>query len=524
MASSPSFYPEADPYYTSNTCYVPYLQPPHFIHPSYLHPQTPPFCSIVQPEFTSSTHLLDAVSANKVSEVRNLLDTGCDVNEPNDQGWTPLMEAAHKGYCKMLEILLLPSYRAKTDLQTSFGDTALTLATHGNHTHCVSLLLDAKANTEIPEHEGCTALMLASEARDQTIMLLLLRAGANVHAMNTETGRMPIAYTTPNSPPHKLLQAFGATDHATSELMSEWFLKHRPSSSDETQVPHVWVYSWVYNYIRKYQPANLEWTFDTITEFLELCLRCSDKVYVMQMLIEGALTLATTHAHSMVVQAAKNNKITILNILLSLGVNTEEKGTHEDNTALIEAAMMGHHEIVECLLHAHANKEAQDSDGWTALMYATLNDRPRVMSKLLSVGCLKETKNKEGQTALAIAASSGLSSLVSLLLAFGADSDSVSDITGDTPLSIAAIKRHTEVLKLLVLNKASPNIINANGQIPLFCFEENSSMWNFLVANGVSYFWSLLVQQEFFSQMKKTGWVWTQEKNFQTILNKIQNN
>lgn len=495
MDTSYPFCSQYDPYEPGSR-YIPYPRAPYYLHPSFVpSPIPPPFCSIVQPAFSrSSTQLLDVVSVNDLTEARSLLDARCDVNQRNDHGWAPLMEAAQKGHTQMIDLLL--SRRAKLNLQTPFGDTALSLATHEKHAASVARLLEAKANTELTEHQGYTALMIATEARDQEIMTLLLRAGANVHAMNRETGWMPILYTTtPDSPSHKLLNSFGA-DRSASEWMSKWFLQHRPDPSyeagtdqDSSTIPHVWVYNWVYNYIRAHKEMHMEWTFDTIREFLDFCLTSSNETKVMKMLVDGAITIQTgPRNRTMLMEAAYKNKVNILNFLLNLKVNVNEKGGLESSTALIEAAIMGHAEAVECLLDAKANTEAQDRDGWTALMYATLNQRTEVVSKLLLAGCFKEPKNAEGHTALNIASSQGFTSIVSLLLAYCADPNAVCEITGDTPLLLAALGGHKEIIKLLLLAEASPKVINHKGLTPFACFEEDSPMWKLLLARWYEVF------------------------------------
>ncbi|WVZ86206.1 hypothetical protein U9M48_033028 [Paspalum notatum var. saurae] len=58
--------------------------------------------------------------------VRHLASTGCDVNIPDGDGYTPLMLAAREGHAGVCEILI--SYGARCDLRTPRGETALSLA------------------------------------------------------------------------------------------------------------------------------------------------------------------------------------------------------------------------------------------------------------------------------------------------------------------------------------------------------------------------------------------------------------
>ncbi|CAL5016210.1 unnamed protein product [Urochloa decumbens] len=52
--------------------------------------------------------------------------TGCDVNVPDGDGYTPLMLAAREGHAGVCELLI--SYGARCDLETPCGETALSLA------------------------------------------------------------------------------------------------------------------------------------------------------------------------------------------------------------------------------------------------------------------------------------------------------------------------------------------------------------------------------------------------------------
>uniref|UniRef100_J3LZ45 Uncharacterized protein n=1 Tax=Oryza brachyantha TaxID=4533 RepID=J3LZ45_ORYBR len=58
--------------------------------------------------------------------VRHLASTGCDVNIPDGDGYTPLMLAAREGHASVCELLI--SYGARCDIRTPRGETALSLA------------------------------------------------------------------------------------------------------------------------------------------------------------------------------------------------------------------------------------------------------------------------------------------------------------------------------------------------------------------------------------------------------------
>jgi hypothetical protein len=58
--------------------------------------------------------------------VRHLASSGCDVNIPDGDGYTPLMLAAREGHAGVCELLI--SYGARCDVRTPCGETALATA------------------------------------------------------------------------------------------------------------------------------------------------------------------------------------------------------------------------------------------------------------------------------------------------------------------------------------------------------------------------------------------------------------
>ena len=53
-----------------------------------------------------SLQLIEAVKAGNIAAAKELLDSGADVNQQDDQGWTPLNFAAGKGDFAMVELLI----------------------------------------------------------------------------------------------------------------------------------------------------------------------------------------------------------------------------------------------------------------------------------------------------------------------------------------------------------------------------------------------------------------------------------
>jgi ankyrin repeat protein len=141
--------------------------------------------------------------ADAVEVVRILLETGLDVNVTNDDGVTPLMNAARCGNHELVRLLLESG--ADIHRQSSRGLTALhvalgTMGPEGNgfledrHLKTTQVLLEAGANPMFRSFAGNTPLHTLALASDKRMTLdrarglvkMLLEAGADIEAKNRE--------------------------------------------------------------------------------------------------------------------------------------------------------------------------------------------------------------------------------------------------------------------------------------------------------------------------------------------------
>lgn len=88
--------------------------------------------------------LLQAARMGHADTVRSLLTGGkADVNGRDEQGDTPLIEAARAGHDEVVQALLVA--KADTSAKNDSGETALALAARGGHDEVVRLLRQAGA-------------------------------------------------------------------------------------------------------------------------------------------------------------------------------------------------------------------------------------------------------------------------------------------------------------------------------------------------------------------------------------------
>ena len=101
-------------------------------------------------------------------------------------------------------------------------------------------------------------------------------------------------------------------------------------------------------------------------------------------------------------------------------------------TALIEASMWGHVDVIEMLLQHNANIDSKTAAGETALHWAAMNGHNQVVSVLLHGGADPNAQQNKGQT----------------------------------PLHLASQKNHPDIAKSLIRSGCNCNIKDKKNQIP----------------------------------------------------------
>lgn len=129
---------------------------------------------------------LDAVYNSKQTIIQNFVEAGIDINMPDRDSDTPLINAALRGYTEIVDYLIKAG--ADLDIQGMGdsdddgmgGDTALIWASRYGYMDIVKALIEAGANVHIQNRYGNTALiMAASKENCADIVTALLEAGAD---------------------------------------------------------------------------------------------------------------------------------------------------------------------------------------------------------------------------------------------------------------------------------------------------------------------------------------------------------
>jgi ankyrin repeat protein len=123
----------------------------------------------------------NAARNGNVTDVRELINSGANINERNHKGWTPLMTAAYKGRLPMVSELL--NKGANINSRSNDGQTALLYAAFWGYLPVVKLLLNRGANINVRSGFGYNALMLAVISRNLELVRELLKRGANTNGV-----------------------------------------------------------------------------------------------------------------------------------------------------------------------------------------------------------------------------------------------------------------------------------------------------------------------------------------------------
>jgi len=102
-------------------------------------------------------------------------------------------------------------------------------------------------------------------------------------------------------------------------------------------------------------------------------------------------------------EAAKIGNLDLINLITKTHESIMAEDTNHGNIALLEAAGNNHLPCVELLITLGANKEAIDNDGNSILMIAAKNGSEAMITYLLDHGANREVINKVGQGLITVA-------------------------------------------------------------------------------------------------------------------------
>lgn len=131
--------------------------------------------------------IYEVVNNEDTTTFSDMVVLGYDIDEPDGDGFTPLMIASALGKTRFVRFLI--DNGADVDRCSYNGITSLHRAAQAGNNDVIVVLLDAGANVNMPDFDGKTPLVTAVEAgRRFTVELLVARrADVNTRTAKGET-------------------------------------------------------------------------------------------------------------------------------------------------------------------------------------------------------------------------------------------------------------------------------------------------------------------------------------------------
>ena len=155
-------------------------------------------------------------------------------------------------------------------------------------------------------------------------------------------------------------------------------------------------------------------------------------------------------------------------------------GVPDSHISLQDAAQEGELDFVKWLVEEKkVDVDAMTSYGMTALHNAALNGHTEIVKILVDAKADVDIQNIYGYTALSYAALNGHTEIVKILVDAKADVD-IQNFLGNTALSHAALNGYTEIVKILVDAKADVDVQDSSGYTALMHVIEKDGQDNVL--------------------------------------------
>ena len=401
-----------------------------------------------------------------------------DINIQDNNGWTALMFASCYGHHQVVELFL--SINIDINIQNNDGVTALMFASCYGHHQVVELFLSINIDINIQNNDGVTALMFASCYGHHQVVELLLSKDPDINIQDND------GWTA-------LMTASRYGHHQVVELL-----------------------------LSKDPDINIQ-NNDGVTALMFASGNGHHQVVEPLLSKDPNINLQNNDGWTALMTASRYGHHQVVELLLSKDPDINIQN-NDGWTALIAASRYGHHQVVELLLSKDPDINIQNNDGWTALMLATCFGNYQVAELLMSkdpdvniqsismediisaftIACFKghssmvillsnklTTLSNDERELLVAAAEGDIGILVSMLFEVGISPDT-SLVGGITPLMIAALCGHIDIVDTLIQAGADVNKANDKGKTALdilLCKKEESTssyIIDLLITNGAS--------------------------------------
>ena len=333
---------------------------------------------INQPLENGITPLMFACFFDAGESVKILLDLGADINYKSIDGFTPLMFSIFSN-SKNAAKILLENEHLDLELKNNLGNTALLEA--ADNPYFLALLIKAGADINSRNFKGQTALIRSIIVKNNISAGILLKLNADYNKYD-KMGVSPLIYAACFDRVYvvkKLLEKNADTNIEGPKLDCLFLIAYVAGSFNvlkmllETENISKDVYS----------QAVIECAFEGQTGILSILLNNSKSNYEH---VFFSLIISCITDNSELLKICKNNQYNVNDCFFY------------NMTPLMIACFENSNNIVEELIEDGADLNKVDDFGMTALMYAAKKNNQAIITILLRNGAESSIKNKDGKT------------------------------------------------------------------------------------------------------------------------------
>jgi len=302
----------------------------------------------------------DAAKEGRVNDVRELIESGVDVDQRDGEGWTALMWGSRVGDLEVVK--LLHGNGADLMAKNDKGSTSLHHASHWQSEPVVSALLswlDEGEGVNEQNSVGWTPLHWAAKAGSSSITKLLLDSGSSVNVRHV-LGASPL---------------------------------HEATNSGDVEVAQLLLDA----------GADVNMTSSTGATPL-LSAAYMGRIELCELFIDagGSLTIRDEGGDTPLICAARGGFEDVVEMLIERGASVNERN-NAGWTALHEACRWGRDDVIDILVaNENVNLEDRNENGETALhlaaMYGASYGVPVVIETLVEAGATVDAVDSSGKT------------------------------------------------------------------------------------------------------------------------------
>ena len=413
------------------------------------------------------TALHHATDVGDIVATRELIAARAEIYTQDENGNTPLMIAAEKGYANISETLISETRKRKlasvVEKQNKLGEKALHLAAKIGPINVIEKLTEVDVQLNAQTHDGRTPLIMAIANKQDDIANFLIEKRANINIKDkfgntvwhfvSKTGSVSVL---------NKLKSPAKIDTPNEEGCTPLMIASRNGHKNIVEV-----------LINKRTDANK--VDKSGSTALHLAAE-GGHIDIVERLTDATTNVAVKNNNGLtpLMIASKNGHDQIVQVLIQKkdGVNKDigtdiDKGDKLDRTALHFAAAAGHTHIARSLIEAGAALNIPDNKGMTPLLTAANSSTSKaeeivkaLLKKAEAKNIAKELLNKTSKdetTVLMLAASNGQQKTVDILIKAGADINAQRESDGMTALMLAAYSDQEKIVADLIKAGARVN-------------------------------------------------------------------